>query len=453
MDRTIDFVEGKTGRCLAAMALPLLAAMVLNMAYNLVDSLWIGNLLGEQAMAALTSATPIILVFSAFAMGIGNGISILVSQAVGAKDTDRQRSIVATTLVVSMAVTIVLTAAVEAALPFILAALNTPQETFDAASGYLSIYVMGFPIVYLYCYFAAVLRSFGDAMFQAIAMSVCTLLNAVLDPLFIMQLGVEGAAWATLLSQSACLVFILAYLKRKQVISVRLHDFKASEILPFVKAALPSIVQQAIPSVSTMVLTAAVSSFGISAIAAYGVSGKLEIILFYPAMVLNMALTSIVGQCMGAGRLDRAKDYLRFSLVAGGIILLILSAAVVGFSAQLSGLFVKSGDVAVIVFGYFAIVSGGYVLNTVTNCFLGFLNGMGKPGIGMGVMALYYLAVRIPLAYLFAFGAGVGLAGIWSAVLISHVIAAAVAGITVAHALRAAKSTPALLKEAVEIHG
>lgn len=100
--------------------------------------------------------------------------------------------------------------------------------------------------------------------------------------------------------------------------------------------------QQAIPSISTMALTAAVSLFGISAIAAYGVSGKLEIILFYPAMVFNMALTSIVGQCIGAGRPDRAQDYLKLSLVVGGITLAILSTAVVGFSAQLSGLFVKT---------------------------------------------------------------------------------------------------------------
>lgn len=189
-----------------------------------------------------------------------------------------------------------------------------------------------------------------------------------------------------------------------------------------IQKAIPAVIQQSIPAVSTTFLTALVSTYSVTAIAAYGVTGKLETILFYPAMALNMVLTTIIGQCAGGKRYDRAKDYLKCALGYGCVLLVILSAAVVGFSQQLSGLFVKSSDVAVIVGTYFLIVSIGYILNTVTNCYLGTLNGMGSPSKSMFLMIFYYIIVRMPLAYLLSY-LGFGLNGIWVAVLISHIIA------------------------------
>lgn len=173
-------------------------------------------------------------------------------------------------------------------------------------------------------------------------------------------------------------------------------------------------------------MTSLVSWTGITAIAAYGITGKLEIILFYPAMALNMVLTNIIGQCAGAKRSDREKDYLKYSMKIGIVLLTVLSAIVVGFSKPLSGLFLKNGEIAEIVAGYFMIVSVGYVLNTVTNCFLGTLNGLGKPIKSMLLMVFYYMIVRMPLAWFFNY-LGLGLNGIWGAVLISHIAASAAA--------------------------
>ena len=387
------------------MALPMIAAMFLNMMYNLVDSLWIGNLLGETAYAALTNSTPIILILTSVAMGATNGVSILLSQAIGAKDKKRTESLIATSFCVAVVFSVLVTVILELLLPSILSALNTPAETYDMAYSYLSVYVLGYIAIYLYCYFAAVLRSFGNSMFQAIAMLTTTILNAVLDPIFIHFIGFNGAAIATLLSETICLLFML------------------------VQKAVPSVIQQSIPAVSTTFLTALVSTYSITAIAAYGVAGKLEIIVFYPAMALNMVLTTIIGQCVGGKRYDRAKDYLKCALGYGCGLLVILSALVIGFSKQLSGLFVKSDDVAAIVGTYFLIVSIGYLLNTVTNCYLGALNGMGKPSKSMFLMIFYYIVVRIPLSYLLYY-VGFGLNGIWVAVLVSHVVASIAACIS-----------------------
>ena len=431
MPTNMDFISGNTKRCLMAMTLPMIAAMFLNMMYNLVDSLWIGNLLGETAYAALTNSTPIILILTSVAMGAANGVSILISQAVGAKDKKKTERLIATSFCSAVVCFLLVTILLEVFLPGILDALNTPEETYDMAYSYLAIYILGYLAVCLYLYFTAVLRSFGNSMFQAAAMLVSTILNAILDPIFIAFMGFHGAAIATLLSQTICLLFMLIYLKKKKWFAIRLSAFDRNDVLPLIQKAIPSVIQQSIPAISTAFLTALVSTYSVTAIAAYGVAGKLETILFYPAMALNMVLTVIIGQCTGGARYDRARDYLKCALGYGCGLLVILSVLVIGFSRQLSGLFVKSGDVAGIVGTYFLIVSVGYILNTVTNCCLGTLNGMGKPAKSMFLMIFYYIVVRMPLAYLLSY-LGCGLNGIWAAVLVSHVIASAAAGISAA---------------------
>lgn len=442
MSIEMDFVQGSTRRRLLAMALPMLAAMFLNMMYNLVDSLWIGNLLGEMAYAALTNSTSVVLLLTAAAMGASNGISILLSQAIGAGDKVKIKSLLTTSFLLIVLLAFGTTAALEIFLPIILGALHTPLETYDLAYRYLAIYVLGYPAVCLYLYFTAVLRSYGDAVFQAAAMLVCTLFNALLDPIFIHLMGFQGAALATLLAQTICLFVSIVYLKHKKLFVFQIASFDKKAVMPLVQKAVPSILQQSIPAVSTAFLTAIVSAFGITAIAAYGIAGKLETLLFYPAMALNMVLTTIVGQCIGGWRPDRAKDYLRCALGYGGGLLLLLSAAVIFFAQQLSGLFVRSPQVAELVSSYFLIVGAGYVLNMVINCFLGLLNGLGSPARSMLLMIVYYILVRMPLAYLFVQWGG-GLKGIWAAVLISHIVAA----------ISAVLMGSALLKRALDQQG
>lgn len=435
MNTKLDFINGNTKKCLLAMTLPMIVAMFLNMAYNLVDSLWIGNLLGETAYAALTNSTPIILLLTSVAMGATNGVSILLSQAIGAKNEQKKRTLISTSFCIAVVFSLLVTLLLEFFLPTILKLLNTPMETMSMAKDYLSIYILGYLPVYLYLYFTAVLRSFGNTIFQVIAMLVSTILNAILDPIFIQKIGFQGAAIATLLSQSLCLVFMLIYIKKKKILKISFVDFDKSTIIPLIKNAIPSVIQQSIPAISTTFLTSLISTYSISAIAAYGITGKLETILFYPAMAFNMVLTSIIGQCIGAKRADRAKDYLKLSLKYGIIVLLILTALVIAFSTQLSNLFVSSNVVAQIVKEYFLIISIGYILNTVTNCYLGSLNGMGSPTKSMLLMIFYYLIVRIPLSYAISY-AGFGLNGIWVAVLISHVVACITAILTGTYTLK-----------------
>ena len=424
MKNSIDFIGGDTRRSLLRMVGPLLAAMVLTMAYNLVDSLWVGNLMGETGYAALTSSTSVVLILSAIAMGSSNGAAILIAQTAGAKR--EAGGLISVSLALAGAFSVGVTAVLELALRPLLSAMNTPPELFSMAYDYLSVYLLGYAAIFLYMHFTAAFRAFGDPVFQMKGMLLSTVFNAVADPLMIRGFGLRGAAWATVLSEALCLVFAVVYHRKKRLFRLTLQRADAAWVRPLLADAVPSAVQSCMPAVSSAALLLLVTGFGVTAIAAYGAAGQLEILLFYPAMAMNMALTAITGQCSGAGRTDRVRDYLRCALRLGTVFTAVLSAAVILFAGPLSRLFVDSGATAAIVQDFFRVVSVGYVLYMATSCFLGETSGLGHPGRSMALMFVYYIVVRVPLAAALV-RTPLALDGVWIAVLISHIAAAALA--------------------------
>lgn len=424
MKNSIDFIGGDTRRSLLRMIGPLLAAMVLTMAYNLVDSLWVGNLMGETGYAALTSSTSVVLILSAIAMGSSNGAAILIAQTAGAKR--EAGGLISVSLALAGAFSVGVTAVLELALRPLLSAMNTPPELFSMAYDYLSVYLLGYAAIFLYMHFTAAFRAFGDPVFQMKGMLLSTVFNAVADPLMIRGFGLRGAAWATVLSEALCLVFAVVYHRKKRLFRLTLRRADAAWVRPLLADAVPSAVQSCMPAVSSAALLLLVTGFGVTVIAAYGAAGRLEILLFYPAMAMNMALTAITGQCSGAGRTDRVRDYLRCALRLGTVFTAVLSAAVILFAGPLSRLFVDSGATAAIVQDFFRVVSVGYVLYMATSCFLGETSGLGHPGRSMVLMFVYYIVVRVPLAAALV-RTPLALDGVWTAVLISHIAAAALA--------------------------
>ena len=392
----MDFIGGDTRRSLLRRVGPLLAAMVLTMAYNLVDSLWVGNLMGETGYAALTSSTSVVLILSAIVMGSSNGAAILIAQTAGAKR--EAGGLISVSLALAGAFSVGVTAVLELALRPLLAAMNTPPELFSMAYDYLSVYLLGYAAIFLYMHFTAAFRAFGDPVFQMKGMLLSTVFNAAADPLMIRGFGLRGAAWATVLSEALCLVFAVVYHRKKRLFRLALRRADAAWVRPLLADAVPSAVQSCMPAVSSAALLLLVTGFGVTAIAAYGAAGRLEILLFYPAMAMNMALTAITGQCSGAGRTDRVRDYLRCALRLGAVFTAVLSAAVILFAGPLSRLFVNSADTAAIVQDFFRVVSVGYVLYMATSCFLGETSGLGRPGRSMALMFVYYIVVRVPLA-------------------------------------------------------
>ncbi|GAA0076565.1 MATE family efflux transporter [Clostridium sp. CTA-5] len=422
-----DFTKGNTTKKLIGATIPVLIAFIFSMAYNIVDSLWVGNILGEKAMAALTVSMPPILITTSIAMGATNGVAILLSKYVGAKDKDNQNKVISTSFIVAFIFSIIITVICELSAKTILNLLNTPSEIYAMLKEYLILYMIGYVFVFIYLYFTAVLRSFGNTTMQMVSIIFCTILNIILDPIFINKMGLKGAAIATLLSQGMMMLIMIVYIIKKKLIVINFKLFDKNTLKNLTLKAIPSIIQQSIPAISTSFITYLVSVFGVLPIAAFGISGKLETILFYPAMALNMTITTCTGQCFGAKNIKKAKEYLKSGIILGSGFLIVLTIIVVFFSANLAQIFGANESAKNIIKVYFSIISVGYICNVITNCVLGAVNGFGKPMSSMLLMIFYYIIVRMPLAKVLS-TSSLALNGIWVAVLISH-IAATIAGI------------------------
>ena len=384
-----DFINEPTQKALFRMFLPMMAGMILNFAYNIVDSLWIGNLLGDTALAALANATPVVTLMFSFGMGVTNGMGILLSKQLAKNDKDEEEKIISSTLLITAA---------------------------------LSVYPLGMIPSYIFCHITAMLRCYGDSIFQMISMIITSLLNAVLDPILINTIGFHGAAIATVFSQFVSLLLVIIYCQKKAYFKMRLRGFRKKYLWQSAKLSVPTVIQQCTPSLSSVFLTACVSNFGTVAMAGYEIVNKLDMILFMPAMVFNMVLTPVIGYCIGGNRKDRADDYLKLSVKFSIAAVVVFGALLTAFAKPIAGMFGCSADAAELVQHIVLFLVWGYLFNAVTQCYMGRINGYGQPGKGMIITVINHIVIRIPLSMLLS-RTFLGLDGIWITLLISFVIA------------------------------
>ncbi len=422
MKSKIDFINSDTRSSLMKMILPLFAAMVLMLAYSMVDSIWVGNLLGENGYAALTTAGSISIILNAIAMGISNGASIIVSQLVGKGNQKESNEAVSTVLVSTGVFCLVLVGVMKVFLKQFLNLFGTPVSIYEDAFQYLQIFLIGYFFLYMYVQLTAIFRSYGDSMLQMLGMLAGTIINAAIDPIFIHFYGIKGAAYATTLTQIFCFLFILVYVKKKAYFQFHISMVHTRALKEIVKNAVPCCLQQCIPAVSSMIMVVLVNRFDITTIAAYGVIKSIENILFYPAMAMNMGLMTIIGQCTGAKRKDRVHDYVKTGCIYGGLIEAVLTALVVVSAKYISRLFVNSAAVGEIVAHALVIIGVGYVCYMMTSIFMAELSGKGKPVLSMNLMFIYYIVIRVPLA-VGLLHTKLKLDGMWFAILVSHIIA------------------------------
>ncbi len=425
MNSKIDFINGKTGKALIKMFMPIFAAMTLTMVYSMVDSLWVGNLLGEHGMSALTAGTAIVIILNSIAMGMGNGISVMTANLVGAGKKDEIPGALATILSVSTVISMIIFIAGEILASPLLKLMGTPSEVFADAYTYLMYYFVGNTALFIYMQFTSILRAFGDPTFQMKGMLLTAIFNAVLDPVFIKIWGLPGAAIVTVASEILCLVYAIIYYKKHKLFSIDFKKVNMRDAWIMLKLSMPTTIQSIMPPLSSAVMISFITPFGIDAMAGFGVARNLELIMFMPTTGMYMAITAIVGQCIGAKRPDRADDYLKAGQLVGGCLIAAMSIVVVIISGQLTAIFGQGANTAAVVEHFFRIISIGYVLYMLTSCMQGYLTGIGRPSMAMILLILYYIVFRIPAAVILK--SLFGLEGIWMAFLFSHILAFIVA--------------------------
>ncbi len=364
--------------------------------------------------------------FSAIVVGATNGVTIVLSKYLGAKNKEKVSSTLIMSFISLFLFGLILTLGCLLCINGILSAINTPKEIFDTARTYLFFCILSFPFIEIYMYLSAVLRSYGNVSLQMITIVITTILNIILDPILILKMGLNGAAIATLLSQIISVLIMIFYILSRKMFTFDLKSMNIKSLKEISNACVPSAIQQGIPTISTAVIQAMFSSFGVVSLAAYGVAAKLEVIVLYPALTINMSVATAVGTCYGAKQSEKIKEYFKWGIILSVCLDLVLTTFVTTFSTNMARLFSVSSGAQMIIKRYFEIIAIGYVLNCITQSFIGELNGLQQQIKSMIFMAFYFIILRLPLAKILS-STAFKIDGISMSIAISFIVPAFIA--------------------------
>lgn len=429
-----DLTEGSIPKHLIQFALPVLLGNLLTTGYSIINTIWVGNLLGRDAVGAVAVSFPVFLALIALCSGATMATSILVAKAYGAGNHGEIQRIVNNSWGVGVILTVLILAAGLTFSDDLLGLLGTPEEIMPLASGYLKITVVSFVSIYLCNLIAAVLRGIGNTVVPLMFIVLSTILNAILDPLLIIglgplpQLGLNGAAYASLIASGIATMLGIIYVKRKyakQPVNPSTLSLERIMVLHIIQIGLPSFIQQMLLSIGYAVITSFVNGFGAAATAAFGVTSRIDSIAAMPAVAMMMSVSAITAQNLGAGKRDRIKEILRWGILLNLPVLAVVSLLCFAFSEGLMAIFVKDQDVIRIGAEYLKIVGPGYLAFTVFYITNGIISGAGKTISTMIFSFISLCLVRIPLAAILS-NTGLGLKGIWYAILMSFAVTTAV---------------------------
>ena len=345
-----DMTDGSIAGHLTAFAIPLLLGNVFQMLYNTVDSIVVGNFVGKEALAAISSTTMIVNIMIFFFNGFSIGGGVVISRYFGARKMKELHQTVETTIAVTILFGIFFTFAGFLLVPAMLKLMQTPEDVFPQAKVYLEIYFGGALGLLLYNMGSGILRAVGDTKRPLYFLIFTSLLNTVLDLFFVIVLkaGIAGAAYATIFSQflSAFLVLLLL-LRTDDIYRLTLKDLRIDlPILRMILAiGLPAGVQSMITSVSNVFVQSYINGFGSGCMAGWGTYNKLDSFIFLPINSLSQAATTFVSQNIGAGKWERAnKGAVRSIQMAVGVTVLIATILVL-LAPQATALFTNDEEV------------------------------------------------------------------------------------------------------------
>ncbi len=381
-------------------AVPIFMSNLFQQLYNAVDSLIVGNFIGGEALAAVGSSGSLIFLLTGFVNGVSLGAGVLIARHFGAGDDAALHRTVHTTIALGLAAGAVLTVVGVAFTPQILRWMGTPDNVIGNSILYFRIYFMGSIAVVLYNVGASILQSVGDSRSPMFYLIAASLLNVVLDLVFIagFGMGVGSAAFATILSQALSAFLAFRKLGRARgAWAVRWRDvrFDLPTLQAVVAQGVPSGVQNSVISLANVVVQANINSFGADAMAGCAAYSKVEGFAFLPVTCFAMALATFVSQNIGAGQLGRVRSGMRFGIVTSAALAEGIGVAIFALAPLLIGAF--SGEAAVIAFGVRQARTASlfYCLLAFSHCSAGILRGLGRPVVPMAIMLAVWCALRI----------------------------------------------------------
>lgn len=422
-----DLTTSSVSKNLIKFALPILIGNLLSTGYSVINTMWVGNLIGKDAVGAVAVSFPIFLGMVALCSGATLATSILISKEYGAKNRAQIQRIVNNSWTVGIIIILAMTVSGLLFCKEILTLLKTPPEMMSMAIGYLRIMFINFAGLYLSYLISSILRGVGDTVVPMICIIVSTAVNAVLDPLLILgigpfpRLGLNGSAYSDLIATTVTIALGVVYLVRKyknEPINPTKLLFEKNMISRIMKIGLPSFIQQMLVSVGYVFITVFVNRFSSASIAAFGIGSKIDAIAAMPAMALMMAASALTAQNIGAGKPEQIKTILKSGILVNIPVILMISILCVAFPHGIMRAFVKDPEVIRVGVDYLRIVGGGYLFFTVFYVSNGIINGAGKTLPTMILSFISLCVVRVPLAGLLS-GTNLGIHGIWIAIVVS----------------------------------
>ena len=380
--------------------------------YNTVDTLVVGQFVGQQAQAAVGSTGPIINTVVGFCAGLATGASVVISQRYGAHDNEELSKAVHTTVALTFIVSVIATALGRLIIDPMLRFMQTPEDVMPESSAYLAIYFSGIAGMLFYNLGSGILRAVGDSRRPLIYLVISALLNTALDLLFVLAfgMGVDGVAYATILSQILSALLILFSLTReKGNYGIRWRKIRIDRrsLKLILKLGLPSSVQAAITSFSNVFVQSYINAFGSACMAGYGVYGKIDAFALIPVQSISMSSTTFVGQNWGAGQAGRAREGVRTATVMSLASTAVLGLMVFTLAKPLMGFFSPEAEVIEYGVRFIHIVTPFYIAICFNQIYAGALRGIGDATMPTVIMLASFVVFRqIYLAVTKALGAG-----------------------------------------------
>jgi len=426
-----SLLEGPIVPSLLKLAVPIVLANVLQSAYQLTDAFWVGRL-GGAAVAAVSVSFPIIFLMIALGMGFGIAGSTLVAQYEGAGNKRMVNHVAAQTLVMVALTSAVLGAIGYGIAPGLMRMMGVAADVYPGAVQFMRISCLGLVVVFGFAMFQAVMRGIGEVTLPLYIVLSTVLLNFILDPLFIFgwgpvpASGVAGAAWATIGTQTVAAVIGLgALLGGRYGIHLAWSDFIPD--WTFVRRAFnlgfPASIEQSARALGMTAMTFLIATFGTVAIAAYGVGSNIFMFVLIPALGLSMATAALVGQHIGANKIQRATHIAHLSAGIAFVTLSAVGLLVFEFADGIVAFFVP-GDAEVITEGaqFLRIFGPSFGFIGLQLALIGVFRAAGQMLVAMMLALVSQWALQFPLAYVLGAHTSYGLAGLWWAFPVSSVV-------------------------------
>ena len=420
-----DLTEGKVWKVIVRFAVPLLVGNLLQQFYNITDSIIVGQFLGKEALAAVSASFFIYYFIISLVIGVGSGTTVVISQLFGAKQYQKVQLAFSSFFIFMLVGGIILSIAGIIFAEPVFRLTNTPEEVIPQAVAYFRIYIGGTFLFVTFNSIISILRGVGESVRPMLFILITTVLNIAFDLLFILvfKWGIEGAARATVVSQGIGMCIALAYVNNTHpLLSIKKQDmlFDWKLFKESLKIGLPTRVQQCAIALGLIALLGIVNSFGTNTLTAYGAAGKIDTIITQAVLTLSGALAAFCGQNIGAGRLDRVKKGVQFTMYTNIALGLLTFAAVYLFGNEMMRIFTKDIDVVAIGKEYLLIIGGFFIVHGALNVYNGALRGAGDTLFPMITSLVCLWLIRIPLAYYLS--SWLGRNGIWWAIGISITI-------------------------------